>query len=255
MGYSTSCHKGGTLYRKFILPLGGAGVCIGSLYWLCMSPYSQLQGDFPYHGDTDERLVAITFDDGPNQPYTSQIASLLADYGIKATFFQPGACVERYPEVTQELFSAGHVIGSHAYSHQFGKYLHLKSIQQEIEQADAVFAKYLGVLPSLYRPPWLLRIPGSLAMIRSHFLQPVSGEFCHSLEVFQPNPTRIARGAVSKAKPGAFILFHDGFDAKGGNRSQTVKAVKITIERLSNAGYGFTTVDKLLGVPAYRPLH
>jgi peptidoglycan/xylan/chitin deacetylase (PgdA/CDA1 family) len=219
-----------------------------------MSPYSQLQGDFPYRGDTSDKLVAITFDDGPNEPFTSQIASLLADYDIKATFFQPGACVERCPEVAQELFSAGHVIGSHAYSHRFGKYLSLKSIHREIEQADDVFAKHLGVLPSLYRPPWLLRIPGSLSSIRSHSLQPVSGEFCHSLEIFQPDPARIARGAVSKAKPGAFILFHDGFDAKGGNRANTVKAVKITVEHLGNAGYDFTTVDRLLGVPPYRPL-
>ncbi len=242
------------IYRKMLIPFAGTAAFIGSLYWLCMSPYSQLQGDFPYSGDSGEKLVAITFDDGPNEPYTSQIAGILADYDIKATFFQPGACVEHYPEVSQALFNAGHVIGSHAYSHQFGKYLSLQSIHREIKQADDVFARHLGILPALYRPPWLLRTPGSLAAIRSHSLQPVSGEFCHSLEVFQPDPSRIARGAVSKAKPGAFILFHDGFDAKGGNRSSTVEAVRITIERLGNAGYGFTTVDKLLGISPYRPL-
>ncbi len=247
--------------------LGGtalAAALSGGFYWVFMSPYSQIQGEFPYRGKMDgtvvdgrvmdSRAVALTFDDGPNEPYTSQIADFLDERDIKATFFQPGACVERYPEVTTRLALSGHVIGSHAYFHQFGKYLTLRSVRHEIEQADAVFAQHLGALPALYRPPWLLRMPGVLDHLHKCSLQPVSGEFCHALEIFQPDPARIARRAVAKVKPGSIIIFHDGFDARGGNRLQTVEAVKITIDRLADSGYQFTTVDKLLGVPAYRPL-
>jgi peptidoglycan/xylan/chitin deacetylase (PgdA/CDA1 family) len=239
--------------------LGGTALIAavsGGCYWIFMSPYSQIQGEFPYRkaGDTgeEEKVVALTFDDGPNEPYTSQIAAFLDERGIKATFFQPGACVERYPEVTTSLARSGHVIGSHAYSHQFGRYLTLRSVRHEIEQSDAVFARHLGMLPALYRPPWLLRIPGVLEHVRNCSLQPVSGEFCHALEVFQPRPARIARRAVAKARPGSIIIFHDGFDARGGDRSQTVEAVKLTVNRLAGSGYRFTTVDNLLGVPAYR---
>ncbi|MHB8262432.1 MAG: polysaccharide deacetylase family protein [Acidimicrobiales bacterium] len=243
--------------------LGGmaalAAASSAGFYWIFMSPYSQIQGEFPYRGKVngsavDGKIVALTFDDGPNEPYTSQIAAFLDERGIKATFFQPGACVERFPEVTTRLALSGHVIGSHAYSHQFGRYLTLRSVRHEIEQADAVFAQHLGALPALYRPPWLLRMPGVLDHLRQCSLQSVSGEFCHALEIFQPDPTRIARRAIAKVKPGSIIIFHDGFDAKGGNRSQTVEAVKITVDRLADSGYQFTTVDKLLGVPAYRPL-
>ena len=68
-------------------------------------------------------MVALTFDDGPNEPYTSQIADILAATGIRGTFFQVGVCVQRHPETTRRLYEAGHVIGNHSFRHRFGTYL------------------------------------------------------------------------------------------------------------------------------------
>ncbi len=230
-----------------------AGSCglLAASYWTLMSPYSQLLGPFPYRGATEEKVVALTFDDGPNEPYTSQIADLLDERGIQATFFQVGKCVEHFPDVTRRLASAGHVIGDHSYSHEFRTCVGRRSLHTEHRQAEEVFLQVLGRRPALYRPPWLLRTPALLHILRERDVQPVSGVFCHPLEVLQPDPHRIAEAALAKARPGCILIFHDGYDAKGADRSNTVEGVKIVIHRLSSAGYRFTTVDRLLGVPAY----
>jgi peptidoglycan/xylan/chitin deacetylase (PgdA/CDA1 family) len=217
-----------------------------------MSPYSQLLGVFPYRARTSERVVALTFDDGPNEPYTSQIADYLDAERVKATFFQVGRAVRRYPEVTLRLAAAGHVIGHHGHDHQFGRYLRPSTLSNDLLKADAVFAD-VGFLPALYRPPWLVRIPSLGPILRGRQMTVVSGEFCHPLEVFQPAPERIARRALGMIGPGSIVIFHDGFDGRDGNRANTVKAVKIVVEQLKDRGFRFTTVDQLLGIAAYRP--
>jgi peptidoglycan/xylan/chitin deacetylase (PgdA/CDA1 family) len=233
--------------------LAGGALGLAASYWTMMSPYSQLLGSFPYRRTPTGKLVALTFDDGPNEPYTSQIVDFLNQRNIKATFFQVGRCVERHPALTAKMAGDGHVIGTHGYSHQFHKCLTPGSIRTELTRSQAVLREVLGVQPALFRPPWLLRTPALFTALRDSSLQPVSGEFCHPLEVFQPRAGRIARSAVAKVQPGSIVIFHDGFDARGGDRSQTVAATKLVVQRLSAAGYDFTTVDKLLKVPAYHP--
>jgi len=178
----------------------GAAATAGAAYWLMMSPYSQTLGPFPYRGPAGRRLVALTFDDGPNEPYTSQLADYLDREGISATFFQVGRAVQRYPEVTTRLVSAGHVIGFHGHTHDFTRYLRRRTLAEELEHGMAVFAQ-LGIRPALYRPPWLLRIPALRGLLHDHGLQAVSGEFCHPLEVAQPSPERIARHLCTPPAP------------------------------------------------------
>jgi peptidoglycan/xylan/chitin deacetylase (PgdA/CDA1 family) len=192
----------------------------------------------------------LTFDDGPNEPYTSQIADFLDQRGVTATFFQVGRAVVRHPDVTARLAASGHVIGHHGYAHQFSRYLRPRTLAADMQQGLDAFAD-LGLRPALYRPPWLLRIPALWGISRRHRLQVISGEFCHPLEVFQPAADRIARHTLAKTRPGSILIFHDGFDGRGGNRASTVDAVKIVVDRLISRGYRFTTVDHLLDVPAY----
>jgi peptidoglycan/xylan/chitin deacetylase (PgdA/CDA1 family) len=229
----------------------GAATAAGAAYWIAMSPYSQALGPFPYRGPSGRRVVALTFDDGPNEPYTSQIADYLDHHGICATFFQVGQAVRRHPEVTTRLAAAGHVIGHHGHDHDFTRYLRRRTLAEDMELGLAVFAQ-LGIRPALYRPPWLLRIPALRPLLHRHGLQVVSGEFCHPLEVAQPSPERIARRTLATVRPGSIIIFHDGFDGKGGDRAATVAAVKLVVDQLRARGYGFVTVDRLLAVPAYQ---
>ncbi|WP_427892806.1 polysaccharide deacetylase family protein [Kribbella sp. GL6] len=236
--------------RRATKTLAGVAAGVGTAYWLMMSPYSQLFGPFPYRGRDGARTVALTFDDGPNEPYTSQLADYLDGEGITATFFQVGRAVQRYPEVTTRLADAGHVIGLHGYTHDFTQYLRRETLADELERGLDAFAE-VGIRPALYRPPWLLRIPALHGLARKHGLQLVSGEFCHPLEVAQPSPERIARLAVRVTRPGSMLIFHDGRDGKGGPRAATVESVKLVVEALRAKGYTFTTADNLLGVAAY----
>lgn len=220
-------------------------------YWTAMSSYSQAFGDFPYRGPRTGRTIALTFDDGPNEPYTSQVADILRAHDIPATFFQVGRCVQRHPAVSRQLIADGHVIGGHSYSHAFHLGWRPADQRREVAAGNRVIGQVLGRSPGLYRPPWLIRTPALLSVLAHRGVQVVSGEFCHAFEVAQPAAERIARRALAKAKPGAMIIFHDGFDARGGDRSQTVQAVRLVVRALRRDGYEFTTVDRLLGVPAY----
>lgn len=237
--------------RSTAVATAAATVAAG-LYWVFLSPYSQVFGAYPWRGPDNERVVAITFDDGPNEPYTSQIAEILSDRRVRATFFQVGRCVERFPETTVKLAADGHVIGNHSMSHRFGTYLKWGRFGEEIEDTQQIFKQTLGREPLLVRMPWLWRQPAILLMLRWRGMTPISGVFCHAFEVFQIDSARIARRAVSKIRPGAILIFHDGFNARGGVRAETVKAVGMTIDALRDRGYRFVTVDELLRIPAYR---
>lgn len=226
-------------------------VVAGITYWLFMSSYSQIFGYVPYRGKTTKKVIALTFDDGPNEPYTSQIVDFLNSQNIKATFFEVGKMVKRYPEITKIIVDSGHVVANHSLSHEFHKYFIDPHFTQEVVANQQIIAKVIGKKPALFRSPWLFRQPLLLRTLKQNGLQPVSGVFCHALEVFRPSPQRIAKRAIKKARPGAIIIFHDGIEGKGGNRQQTVEAVKITVAALQAQGYSFVTIDKLLGVPAY----
>ncbi|HWD77916.1 MAG TPA: polysaccharide deacetylase family protein [Kribbella sp.] len=230
--------------------VAGTGLAVGTAYWFMMSPYSQALGRFPYRGPGGDRAVALTFDDGPNEPYTSQLADYLDEQDIRATFFQVGKAVQRHPEVTKRLVSTGHVVGLHGHTHEFTQYLRRRTLADELQRGTAAFAE-LGISPALYRPPWLLRIPALPDLLEQHGLQVVSGEFCHLLEVAQPSPHRIAAQALRTTRPGSILIFHDGWDGKSADRASTVEAVRLLVPQLRARGYTFTTVDKLLGLPAY----
>ncbi|HET9079339.1 MAG TPA: polysaccharide deacetylase family protein [Trebonia sp.] len=223
----------------------------GVAYWLGMSSYSQAFGYFPYRGTGKEKVVALTFDDGPNEPHTSKLAGLLRDRAVRATFFQVGRAVLRYPEVTKQLVADGHVVGNHGFTHEMTSYLSRRTLEIDVRKGQDALAT-VGLRPALYRPPWLLRIPSMSTVLKKQGLQAISGEFCHSMEVFQPRPEVIARGALAKVVPGSIIIFHDGYDGHDGNRASTVAAAELVIERLRRKGYGFVTVDELLGIPAYQ---
>ena len=237
-----------------MIPLMIAGVLVAGsgAYWVLMSPYSQAFGNYPYRGDENERVVALTFDDGPNEPYTSQIVEYLNSRNIRATFFQVGNCVERSPETTARIDASGHVIGNHSLTHRFSTYLRPARFEREVQQTQEILRRALGRTPALVRSPWLWRQPMLLRTLRRGSLQPVAGRFCHALEVFQPDADRIARRAIAKTRPGSILIFHDGFDGRVGNRGETARAVRITTEELLRRGYRFVTVDELLGVPAYQ---
>lgn len=237
-----------------VLAIGAVTVgLLAAAYWLLLSSFSQVLGAFPYRGATTERVVALTFDDGPNEPYTSQIAAVLAEYQVRATFFQVGCCVQRFPETTAALVRVGHVVGNHSQSHRARRYVTQPGFGWELDAAQAQLKKVVGRRPALFRPPWLWRQPWLLRSARRRGLQPVSGVFGDMLEPLQPSGAHMARRALAKVRPGIILIFHDGYNGNGARRAATVDAVKIVVPALLAQGYRFVTVDELLKVPAYQP--
>jgi len=255
-GWSDRSDRSGQRRRGIGWTATGAAITIATGgYWAFFSPYAQCFGPFPYRGVTEEKVVALTFDDGPNEPFTTQIADMLGARGIAATFFQVGACVERYPEVTARLVRDGHEIGSHSYSHRFSHCFRWSRQRPDLERGRHALSAVLGTTPTLFRPPWLFRHPRMLRFLRSQGMVPVSGQFAHAFEVFQPSPERMAHRALAKTAPGAILIFHDGLDARTGERHRTVEAVELVADALLAQGYRFVTVSRLLGVAEPRSGH
>jgi peptidoglycan/xylan/chitin deacetylase (PgdA/CDA1 family) len=224
-------------------------------YWVSVSSQSQLLGAFPNKSPVARpgrtRTIALTFDDGPNEPYTSRLAEILRQRDVRATFFQVGRAVARHPDTSRALLSAGHVIGNHSYSHELRRCFTARFIDDEISRAQDVFGDVLQIRPLLYRPPWLVRTPATFRILHRYRLQPVSGTFCHLLEVAQPSAQRMALSAVARSRPDGMIIFHDGYNGREANRAQTLDAVARTIDALAERGWSFATVDELLGVAPY----
>ncbi len=221
------------------------------VYWTHASPYSQFFGRFPYRAKSAEKQIALTFDDGPNGEFTSALLDILKTQSVPATFFVVGKAVAVHPDLAKQIVQDGHVIGNHSYDHVFLNYLKAPRFEEQIQSTQEIIKKTTDKKPALFRPPWLYRQPALFSTLKRLHLQPVSGVFCHPFEVGQISAERIARAAVRRARPGGILIFHDGHDGHDGNRQQTIEAVRLTIEQLKRQGYKFTTVDKLLAVPAY----
>ncbi|MBI4289759.1 MAG: glycosyltransferase [Chloroflexi bacterium] len=195
------------------------------------------------------KIIALTFDDGPNEPYTSQVLDILKRYDVKATFFVLGKNVEYYPEVTGRIIAEGHALGNHTYDHK--KATALVEWDRQIDRAQDVIARTVGVKPRLFRPPFGQKTPWELDSMRKRGYVTIAW----SISANDPNVRSsdvIARRVIRKAQPGGIILLHDGFETRHGwDRSPTVQALPAIVESLKAQGYTFVTIPELLDIPAY----
>lgn len=230
-----------------------------AIIWGYFIPTSPVFGKVYYKGPPTQKVIALTFDDGPNEPYTSEILGILASHDARATFFVIGKNVELYPDTARLIVASGNVLANHSYSHQANHAVTAFGAR-DLDKAQEVIANITGVDPHLYRPPHGKKSPWELASLKSHGLievnWDVSANELHKNIVFgKPTPEAVASVIVSKAKPGAIILLHDGYGTRHGDvrsdKSLTVKALPIILMRLEEQGYRFVTVPQLLNVPAY----
>ena len=236
------------MIRAGLRPSGVAAVGAAAAYYLFMSSRSQLLGPVTWRAPVESKVVALTFDDGPNEPFTSQILSILDDHDAVGTFFMVGRNIESSPEVVRRIAASAHELGNHSLNHQFRRYFFGdRTYAREIRGAQEAFRRIAGVAPTLFRPPWLYRTPSILYAASAMGLRTISGEFAHGFEVFQPKGDRIARAALRKVRPGSIIIFHDGFNARrGANRAETVRAVELVVAALAENGWRMVTVSQLL---------
>ena len=248
--------------KKHVALVAGS-VLLGLAMFLLVDGYfipsSQVFGKVYAAAKEPDKVVALTFDDGPNEPYTSEVLSVLNSYKIKATFFIIGKNAELYPDVVKNIIAQGDVVGNHTYSHNANHALSDEGIK-DIERGELAIFNVAGVKPHLYRPPHGKKSPWELEGIRDAGLIDVtwddSANDQHKVADFgTPTPQSYAAGIIKDAKPGSIILLHDGYGTlhttAKADKSLTVQALPIIIAQLQAKGYTFVTVPELLNVPAY----
>jgi len=182
------------------------------------------------------KVVALTIDDGPNPVYTPQILRILRQYGIIASFAMIGQSAAAFPGVAREVAAAGHVIVNHTWNHYDLGRMPTWAVREEISRAtDAIYVA-TGQWPSMFRAPYGAWAPAVFSCCAQAGLTPLAWSV-DPADWSRPGVRTIVRDILSNTRTGSIILEHDG----GGNRSQTVAALKIWLPRLLDAGYQFTT--------------
>lgn len=193
--------------------------------------------------NTKEKMVALTFDDGPNPVYTSQILDLLAKYNAKATFFVIGERAKEFPEIIKREVTEGHEVGNHTYSHIYDFDNSPKKFVQELERSSNTIKDIAGYKPTLYRPvagyynDLILNtaIKNGYRVVLWSWTQDTRDWSC-------PGINKITHNVVSDIKPGDITIFHDS----GGDRSQTVCALENILKFLKKEGFKCVTVSEMI---------
>jgi peptidoglycan/xylan/chitin deacetylase (PgdA/CDA1 family)/glycosyltransferase involved in cell wall biosynthesis len=242
-----------TTLRRVAVRLSPVAMVIILIAYGYVIPTSPVFGKVYYRAIEHDKVVALTFDDGPNEPYTSEILDILDSYNIKGTFFVVGKNVELYPETAKRMVAEGHVLGNHSYSHNANHALTAYG-GKDLAIAEDVIFHAVGVRPHLYRPPHGKKSPWELEEVKKQDLIEVTWSVS-TAELSGATPSSLVQNIVRETHPGEIILLHDGYgtlhDCSKADKSLTVEALPLIIEKLQAEGYRFVTVPELLDVPAY----
>lgn len=207
-------------------------------------PYSQLKGKIdnrylPKAKRTTSlkthKLVALTFDDGPDPTLTPRLLKTLKKYHAHATFFEVGQSVSRYPKITRAVVAAGNEIGNHSWNHpDFATIGTAKTTSQIIRTNRAIY-QATGTLPQYVRPPY-----GSITAAEGRAIQqPIIRWSVDSKDWSYLNKKKDIHEVVTDTRGGDIVLMHD-------IHKQSVAAVPTILKKLQAKGYRFVTVSQLL---------
>ncbi len=211
-----------------------------------MVPRSQLYGRTFIGLGNGSKLLALTYDDGPNDPWTGHLLDVLARHDVRATFFMLGRHVQQRPEIARLVAQAGHVIGNHTFSHPNLIFSSPAQIASQIDDCDSALADAVGEHSRLFRPPFGGRRPDVLSAVRHKGLVPVMWSV--SAYDWNADPAdKVERKVASQVRGGDVILMHDGGHlALGADRSASVAATDLIIRRYKGEGYRFITVPEMM---------
>jgi peptidoglycan-N-acetylglucosamine deacetylase len=192
------------------------------------------------------KRLALTFDDGPNDPHTLRIIDVLSKHDVRATFFLIGRFVKQRPDIVRALAQAGHVIGNHTFSHPNLIFASAQKTRIELQSCTDALTDAIGKHSNLFRPPFGGRRPGSLRIARSLGLEPVMWNVTGGDWKGKP-ADYVAQKLQAQIRGGDVILLHDGgHTAFGADRSQTVNATDRLIAHCKSVGYDFSTIPEMM---------
>ncbi|QEK13431.1 polysaccharide deacetylase family protein [Crassaminicella thermophila] len=195
------------------------------------------------YGPKNQKVIALTFDDGPHPRFTPQILDLLKKYDAKATFFVLGRHVELYPTVIKRAVAEGHEIGNHTYTHIDIKNTSLKKLQNEFEKTQNIIFSVTGIKPKIFRPPFGFCTEKVIKLANQNDCKIILwSNHQDSKDWSNPGVQKIIKKTLSNVENGDIILLHDYVEGP----SQTIEALKTILPELKNRGYEFVTISKLI---------
>ena len=223
-----------------------AGAALASAGYQSLAPTGQWFGRAFCRGKRGSKQIALTFDDGPNDPDTLKLLEVLSKHKVLATFFLIGRYVRQRPDIVGELARQGHVIGNHTFTHPLLTFQSTAIVQRELSQCREAIHDAIGKHSNLFRPPWGGRRPAVFRFARQMGLEPVMWNIT-GYDWKATSPEFIEKKVGPKIRGGDVILLHDGGHACfGTDRSATVAAVDRLLTRYKGEGYEFVAIPEMM---------
>jgi peptidoglycan/xylan/chitin deacetylase (PgdA/CDA1 family) len=230
----------------YILTAAAATAAVAAGYQ-SMAPTGQWFGR-TFTGLRDQsKQLALTYDDGPNDPYTLRLLEVLTRHNVRATFFLIGRYVQQRPDIVRELVKAGHVVGNHTFTHPLLIFRSARELRMQLTDCERALTDAVGEHSNLFRPPFGGRRPAVLRIARQMGLEPVMWNVT-GYDWNAPSVEHIERKVTRKVRGGDVILLHDGgHRAFGTDRAHTVAATDRLTSRYKSEGYEFVTIPEMMG--------
>lgn len=210
-----------------------------------MAPTGQWYGRTFTGVAAGSKKVALTYDDGPNDPHTLTLLEILAKHKVHATFFMIGHFVRERPDIARAVAAAGHIIGNHTFTHPLLTFKSAAETRSELVDCRSALQDAIGEHSALFRPPFGGRRPATLRIARNLGLETVMWNVT-GYDWNAPPASEVEAKVVRQMHGGDVILLHDGgHKGMGADRSQTVIATDHLIGRFKNEGFEFVTISDM----------
>jgi peptidoglycan-N-acetylglucosamine deacetylase len=238
--------------NDYLLDIKGRSNQLTDSAWERMQVWREEVVDFSmgyenvYVNGPNEKMVALTFDDGPDAVITSDVIDILEEYHVKGNFFFVGSHVNQYPEVVKTAYEKGNLILSHSYQHIDLAQLELEELESQLENANAAIEAVIGKRPAIIRPPYGEINDGVADVMEQHGYTAVLWSI-DTLDWSQQEADNIVKNVVDNVRNGDIILMHTTPE-----QSSTKNALPMIIEELQKRDYEMVGLDTLLDVEAYQ---
>jgi peptidoglycan/xylan/chitin deacetylase (PgdA/CDA1 family) len=236
--------------REVAIVTAGAVLAGGLELWVgANDPTVQWFGHIVTHGDRSSPRVALTFDDGPDDPFSLELSAILDRHGVKGTFFEVGKAIDARPDIARALNADGHLLGNHSYHHDYWRWLDPR--YPELDRTQDAFERQIGKCPAFFRPPHGQRTPFMLAHASDKDMTTVTWDVSAG-DWSSHDASAVARKILDQVRPGSIVLLHDGLDGTvTADRSVLVEALPMILDGLQAKGLQPVRLDELLGRPGY----
>lgn len=237
------------LFAIFYWQISAWYILLYLLFYLLIAGYFSWDIQFDFHfktinkAETTEKIIAITFDDGPSK-YSPEVLSVLAKHKAKASFFCIGKNIEAHPEILRQIHDAGHIIGNHTYNHGFFfDFLPASKMIAETDKTDALIEKTIGKKPLFFRPPYGISNPAVKNTVQAKDYKTIAWSI-RSMDTVNKNIEKVQQKIIANLHPGAILLFHD-------NHDRIVPLLEQTIKAIYAKGYKIVPLDQLIKSKPY----